>query len=523
MRERRSQVSLPRALLVAERLPSLPEQIMACFDALPPPVQLLIFRLLPLDTRLRCVEVCRGWRRCLQDVEAWTHLVVPGRPDSFELSVRMLEAAVWRAGGRALTLDVSAADLDADEVLPYMRNGGPLASLRELRLDPGEVLRADDLFDLAAAAPELTLLACGVLWTEEHGRAMLRNEPPFETLRISTLHMDTSELEDDEQRAVFEEVAEAIKQHAHPEFKMLDIECDDVDHNDLRLIAEMCEAHDPPLRLILRDFGDLATVSQTFVLRMLQKNALTDFYAGIWVRRLFRHGKGATWAKFCVAVRDCSSLRSVYIEPSLVNTCLHGVHDLLDALVNHPSVETISSFDDDAGLQRHSPTPTTPLTVGRSTPLSYGLLALLKANAPALENISICDFGLDDASVAVVLRAVGRNTHLKSIMLGWRTGFWCQVKSPASPYLSVALCENELLPAVQQCRSLRAVTVRPNVRELDEMDMPMWPLESEYLEERLAIEAVQTCVYDRSRAAARAAARGWQRAWRAWTTPPVQP
>jgi hypothetical protein len=258
---------------------------------------------------------------------------------------------------------------------------------------------------------------------------------------------------------------------------------------------------------------------------MLQRHALTRFYAGTWVRELFELGMGATWSiEFCAAVRCCSSLRAVYIDPSLVSTCLDGVHDLLDALVNHPSVACISSCeDDDAMLQWHSPTPTTPLTVGRSTSLSYGLVVLLKANAPALKSISICDFGLDDASVAVVLRAVGRNTHLKSIKLGWSTGFWCQVKSPASPYLSVALCENELLPAVQKCRSLRDVTVRPNVCELDEMDMPIWPFESEYLEERLAIEAVQTCVNDRSCAAARAAARGWQRAWRAWATPPMQP
>jgi hypothetical protein len=497
---------------------------MACFDDLPHAVQLFIYALLPLDTRLRCLEVCRSWRRCLQDVEAWTHLIVPAPSEAIKNSVRLLRAAVGRAGGQARTLDVSTTGLSVDHVLRYMLNGGPLAALHEVRLDPFEILCDDAVLNVLEEAPELRLFACGVMWTEQYGRAMLRNEPPFEALRICTLDVDASDLADDEQRALFKEVGEAIKQHAHPEFKTLDIECDALAVNDLRSVAEMCEAHDPPLHLNLNGFGDLATVSGALVLRMLHNNVLTQFHAGVWVWELFLNGEGALWEKFCTAVRCCSSLRTVYIDASLVNTCLHGVHDLLDVLVNHPSVETFSSFnDDDARLQAHSPTPTTPLTVARSVSVSYGLLAVLKANAPALKSFSICDFGVDDAAVAVVLRAVGRNTHLKSIQLGWNTGFWCQVKSPASPYLSVALCENELLPAVQQCRSLRDVTVRPNVRELDEMDMPIWPFESEYLEERLAIQAVQTCVNDRSCAAARAAARGWQRAYRKWTTPHTQP
>jgi hypothetical protein len=103
------------------------------FEALPPGVQLRVFQLLALDTRLRCVEVCRAWRRCLQDVEAWTHLVLPSPADTVFDPAKLLQAALRRASGIAVALDISATDLAAVELDTFARKG-QLASLLELRL-----------------------------------------------------------------------------------------------------------------------------------------------------------------------------------------------------------------------------------------------------------------------------------------------------------------------------------------------------------------------------------------------------
>jgi hypothetical protein len=40
----------------------------ACFAPLPFALALVIYALLPLDQRMRCAEVCRGWRDALGEV-----------------------------------------------------------------------------------------------------------------------------------------------------------------------------------------------------------------------------------------------------------------------------------------------------------------------------------------------------------------------------------------------------------------------------------------------------------------------
>ena len=44
------------------------------FAPLPHDLVALIFRLLPVDTRLRCREVARGWRDALEDHRLWAEL-----------------------------------------------------------------------------------------------------------------------------------------------------------------------------------------------------------------------------------------------------------------------------------------------------------------------------------------------------------------------------------------------------------------------------------------------------------------
>jgi hypothetical protein len=80
------------------------------FARLPHALFLLILALLPVDTRLRCAEVCRGWRAALAERSLWLRLALS--PESGvtrampAITEALLRAAVARAGGGLLSLAV---------------------------------------------------------------------------------------------------------------------------------------------------------------------------------------------------------------------------------------------------------------------------------------------------------------------------------------------------------------------------------------------------------------------------------
>jgi hypothetical protein len=77
--------------------------------ALPHALLARVFVHLPVDTRLRAAEVCRGWRTVLATERSlWTALDLSDTSDvTHEVTDALLRAAVTRAGGALTTLDVS--------------------------------------------------------------------------------------------------------------------------------------------------------------------------------------------------------------------------------------------------------------------------------------------------------------------------------------------------------------------------------------------------------------------------------
>ena len=67
--------------------------------ALPRPLALAIFALLPVDTRLRCSEVSRAWRALLADTSLWTRLDLCST-SGVRFSEALFRAAVAKAGGQ---------------------------------------------------------------------------------------------------------------------------------------------------------------------------------------------------------------------------------------------------------------------------------------------------------------------------------------------------------------------------------------------------------------------------------------
>jgi len=117
-------------------------------ELLPSDLVRLVFLLLPAEARLRCREVCRGWRAFLADASLWRVC----RADS----LAVLKRCSLRACGtlRVLQLELdSSSNCDVPRLLAVVRANA--ASLRELQLGP-RPLSAAAVQEVLDAAPGLS-------------------------------------------------------------------------------------------------------------------------------------------------------------------------------------------------------------------------------------------------------------------------------------------------------------------------------------------------------------------------------
>jgi hypothetical protein len=166
------------------------ERALGAFAALPHALLLAVLALLPVDTRLRCREVCRGWRDALSDNGLWTRLDLSEASGDAAAHLKnaagLLAAAALRAGGQLQCLDVTGCvRLDLAALRGVV---GSSAALRVLRV--GDRFDAAELADLLRAAPQLQLLHAAELHcdTVESFEA-LRDEQLFTPLRLGLLRV----------------------------------------------------------------------------------------------------------------------------------------------------------------------------------------------------------------------------------------------------------------------------------------------------------------------------------------------
>ena len=510
------------------------------FEALPHAVQLRIFGLLPLDTRLRCIEVSRAWRSTLQDTAAWTHVVLP--PDFSPVRrvvlsstpQQQLQAAVARSGGMLQVLDTRHVEIEPLDVLRLVIEPGLGSMLRELHFSLEKVVSQQHIVQIINAAPELQVLSVAVNWKEGNitgAASMLRNEPPFQAVRISTLVLNSEFTNDDVIRngnaefyqPLFAELQAEVAQCNYPEFRDILVKCH-IDDVIMGYIADVAEAHTPALRVTgLEQHDEWPSGCIGVVVRLLRSNALPELTFGLWASELLREGDPAVWTELCEAVQGCTSLDSVSIDRRVVQR-LSRLNELIAALVNNPRIASISVIDCDEEHLEEEAFVFKPKTLEMDTSYRFGrgLAALLAANLPALRRLSLVDMGLDDAGLKLVLRALARNTHLEHLTLGWSHYLWATDPVPTvPPYFSTDFTESELLPAVQRSRSLRSLVVEPCFSDHGHGD-PAWHVDEEQLERQQAVRAVEALVRDRSDPEVQAAARGWQVARYKWTAPRAQ-
>jgi hypothetical protein len=392
---------------------------------LPHALVLHILSLLPVDTRLRCAEVCRSWRAALEDTSLWLRLDLSASGVSPKRAVTdaLLHAAAARAGGELLTLDFrSCRGVTLDALLAVVTANGALRELRTRRLIPSayqdsEPLETDELEGLMEALPRLAVCEVDVVCHDLMlARRLLRNEPPFAPLRLHTFELDVEGVDIDEADVLA--LAADMASHAH--LRWLDLS-----HVPLDTAAALDALVDAALmrRLtcVTLQLCDLSPESAPALVRLVGGGALAEL-------NLY---SGDTLLDVPAALALGDALRA---SSTLTAVSLGGTHmwrdpaaatALLGALTGHLSLRSLNISTNDVHAQTGA-----------------ALGALVAANAPALHELKVSFCNLGDAGLRPLFDALPANTHLRTLS--------CSGKK-----LSDAFARDTLLPAVRANSGLR--------------------------------------------------------------------
>jgi hypothetical protein len=424
MPPRRSARVAAVAAAVAERETALPP--------LPLSVVLHIFSLLPVDCRLRCTEVCRGWRSVLSERSLWTRLELtaesgvrvragfnPGAP-----WIALLRCAAARAGGGLQSLRIDAVTHEALLAVAAANAG----ALREVHVHTRD--RQDDLGFNAAeveallvAAPLLRVLATDLISDDdtdiEAARRALRNEAPFGPLRVRRLCVY---FRGDDEAGV---AAFAGDVAGHASLAWLTLDSAPM-NTPATLDAVVDAALARRLQSVTLNVCDLSPASAPALARLLSSDALTTLEC--WEMHLLDAPAARVLA---AALRANSTLTSLTLNDVGVFDDAAAAAELLGALTGHASLRTLCL----AFNHMHA---------ANQAAVGAALGTLLAANAPALTELDVSECELGNAGLRALFKALPQNTHLRTLD--------CQDND-----VSQAFTRDVLLPAVCANASLRSI------------------------------------------------------------------
>jgi hypothetical protein len=399
---------------------------------LPVAIVLLIFSLLPVDCRLRCLEVCRGWHSVLSERSLWTRLELTAasgvrmRLARNETLDSLLRCAAARAGGGLQSLQVDKNHATHAALLHVAAaNAG---ALRELHAQAesvwGRGFSSSQVEALLGAAPQLRVFAAdlyhrnGDAESVRAARRVLRNEAPFGPLRVRRLHVFLCLVDEAGITALAGDVA------AHASFEELILENAPL-NSEAALDAVVDAALTRRLRRVTLLGCRLSPASAPALARLLGGNALMALSLG-----------DAVILDAPAAAVLAAALRANTTLTSLTLGCLGVWRDpaagaeLLGALTGHASLRLLA-------LWANSVDQADQAAAGAS----FG--ALVAANAPALTelDVSFCDLG--DDGLRPLFEALPHNTHLRTLR--------------CCDHISEAFAADLLLPAVRANTSLRSL------------------------------------------------------------------
>jgi hypothetical protein len=420
---------------------------------LPLALVLHLLSLLPVDTRLRCAEVCRSLRAALEERSLWRRLDLSASGVSPTLAVTdvLLHAAVARARGELVTLDLTGCKrVTSDALLAAVTaNGGALRDLRVcgvkgrlgVHIRPiftdalgTDALDTDALEALLRAAPRLDVCDADVQCEDlVSARCLLRNEPPFSPLHARTFEFHQDAAADRDEAAV---VAHAADLASYTHLRRLCLNSVLLD-TAAALDAVVDAALTRRLTGVALGWCNLSPVSAPALVRLVSGGALAELNihdAGRW---LLDAAGGLALGN---ALRASSTLTAV----SLVGVALWrepaAATALLGALTGHPGLRSLDiSFnrqEDPAGLAA----------------AGAALGALVAANSPELHTLNIRTCRLGDGGLRPLFDALPANTHLRTL------------DCSDNELRAAAFVRNTLLPAVRANSSLRELV----------LDLPRW-------------------------------------------------
>jgi hypothetical protein len=424
------------------RVAAVAELATSALSPLPLSVVLHIFSLLPVDCRLLCMEVCRGWRSVLLERSLWTRLDLTAASgvrvrvgphawgDEGAALDGLLRCAAARAGGGLQALHYETRNVTHAALLAVAAaNAGALRELHSCPRVVGQwwplVLRPEQTVALLTAAPQLRVFItdfnCGADDADAARRA-LRNEAPFGPLRVRHLEAD---LTHEDEAGV---VAFAADAAAHASLRELSLRGAPLS-TAAALDAVVDAALAQHMQSVTLHSCRCSPASVPALVRLLGSDKLTTLQC--WHMNLL---DAPTAAMLAAALRANATITSLALNATRVfdDDAAAGAA-LLDALNGHASLRVLNICDNHVGAA-----PAQKAAAGAA------LGALVTANAPALTQLHVSFCNLGDAGLRPLFEALPANTHLREL--------YC-----IDPRMSEAFCGDVALPAVRANTSLRHI------------------------------------------------------------------
>jgi hypothetical protein len=385
---------------MADAAPPPPDEPELTLTSLPHAVALHIVSLLPADARACAACVCRGWGVVLSERSLWTRLnLSPASGVRVRVTDAVLAGAAAKARGQLAALNVSGCnEVSFDALLAVLRaNAG---ALRELCVGGStyhtpQTLNADRVGRALLAAPQLlacyaVVLSPGVAAAD--ARRMLRNEPPFQPLRVRALVVDFRAVADE---AVVLEVMTDIG--AHASLKRVQLF-----RAPMHMLAALDAVVDAALARQLVSLTlwhcRLSPASTPALVRLLSGGTLTELNI-VQAEQLL---DGPSAVLLSNALRANSTLTSLHVCANLWRDGSDAAAALMSALTGHSSLRTLK-LPDNRVLEAVRPDA------------GAALGALIAANAPALTELDVSECSIGDVGLGPLFDALPHNAHLRTL------------------------------------------------------------------------------------------------------------
>jgi hypothetical protein len=421
--------------------------------SLPAPLAQNVFSRLPADERARCATVRRSWRAAVLERSLWTRLDMSTTSGvTCTVNDAALLAAAARAGGRLEALDLWGRNKNYEshyshEALLAVATANS-ETLRELRCAHANVYvsRVAELETLLRALPRVRVLETSVQLEAADAGRMLRNEPPFEPVRLAKLSVRHMQVNGNNGATALALVA-GVLVHAAPLLE-LDL-CNPPLYEEEVLDAVVDAVLERRVRCVKfsGEWMGLTPASVPALVRLLGGDALQELC--IFCDEEDDHVlDNRSAGQLAAALRANTALTSLTLSSVLCHNAAASVV-LLRALTAHPSLRKLDlSY--------------TPFAARPGASPFRAIAALVAANAPALQELSVRKCGLQDAGLGPLLDALADNTHLR-------------VLNVSANGMSNTFARHRLLPALRANTSLRRLTAVSDQTDSDEFETDAAP------------------------------------------------